>query len=124
MALRILFNGGNYLEWVCPWHLLEPILKGYSDRDKKQNWGHFYEDVATLESRHAFADNNIDIAKALLGIYFPSQQHILGEEYRWNGETTGILGEKKDYLDGEKINKALNNWVINLAKVGFHLCRN
>jgi CRISPR-associated protein Cmr2 len=124
LALRILFNGGNYLEWVCPWHVLEPILKGYSDRDKKQNWGHFYEDVATLESRHAFADNNIDIAKALLGIYFPSQQHILEEEYRWNGETTGILGEKKDYLDGEKINKALNNWVINLAKVGFHLCHN
>jgi CRISPR-associated protein Cmr2 len=138
LALRILFNGGNYLEWVCPWHLLEPLLTGYQDRDKKQNWTHIYRDVATLEARHAFSKSHTDIAKALLKIYFPNQEGILKTDQwntkdstQWNTEnSTGILGEEKDYLDTqkeskqEKINRTLNEWVINLAKVGFHLCSN
>ena len=45
---------------------------------------------------------------------------------------TGLLGDRNHYtedqtpnapLDLEKVHKAINNWVINLAKVGFHLCQ-
>jgi CRISPR-associated protein Cmr2 len=86
IAFRILFNSGNYLEWVCPWWLLDdsdrqelakkdmPILpepsqnliESYQDRDKGKNWTHFYQDVAILESRHAFRDKSIDIALGLI----------------------------------------------------------
>ncbi|MGH8001365.1 MAG: Cas10/Cmr2 second palm domain-containing protein, partial [Brasilonema sp.] len=48
IAFRVLFNNGNYLEWVCPWWLLEAgLLSSYRDRDQndskpKQNWTHIY----------------------------------------------------------------------------------
>ncbi|WP_293078486.1 type III-B CRISPR-associated protein Cas10/Cmr2 [Okeania sp. SIO3B5] len=80
IAFRILFNSGNYLEWVCPWwvldmedlgkvshnfpHIKVPIeqkkevannlIESYQDRENGNNWTHFYRDVALLESRHAF----------------------------------------------------------------------
>jgi hypothetical protein len=63
LALRILFNSGNHLEWVCPWNLLQPILEGYRDRE-------------ALEARHR-----------------------------------------------EAIERAISDWIINLAQVGFHLCK-
>lgn len=84
MAIRILFNGGTHIEWVCPWWCL-PVLQHYQDRDgntlkplsspvprkkTKPNWTHIYNDVATLESRHAF-HGNTQIAEELFAIYFP-----------------------------------------------------
>ncbi|MCX7597007.1 MAG: hypothetical protein N2235_25325, partial [Fischerella sp.] len=43
IAFRVLFNNGNYLEWVCPWWLLEQdLLSSYRDREGKQNWTHIY----------------------------------------------------------------------------------
>jgi CRISPR-associated protein Cmr2 len=66
IAFRILFNSGNYLEWVCPWWLLDKrelttlfpslpkyviencqdrlpknLIESYHDRDKGKNWTHF-----------------------------------------------------------------------------------
>ncbi|MDJ0732555.1 MAG: hypothetical protein QNJ47_00475 [Nostocaceae cyanobacterium] len=42
----------------------------------------------------------------------------------------GILGDRKTYyqddaeeIDENKVNQALTKWIINLAKVGFHLCQ-
>ncbi|MBO3458997.1 hypothetical protein G7B40_010215 [Aetokthonos hydrillicola Thurmond2011] len=142
LAIRILFNSGNHLDWVCPWWCLQEVLEGYCDRSwrildghreagrqngdrnqqtaKKANWGHIYADVAVLESRHAFK-NQIDIAKALFGIYFPEQKYIL-EQHLWDSQgKTGILGNQEG--DSKYTIEALNNWVINLAKIGFHLCQ-
>ncbi|MBO3460360.1 CRISPR-associated protein [Aetokthonos hydrillicola Thurmond2011] len=142
IALRILFNNGNHLEWVCPWWLLEAgLLSNYWDRDKneskpQQNWTHIYNDVAVLESRHAFDDDGVDIALSLLKIYFPKhvnvvKNNLLHSEYADLTKTkAGILGEDTIYqkensqqIDQTKVNKALTNWIINLAKVGFHLCQ-
>lgn len=147
IAFRILFNNGNHLEWVCPWWLLEAgLLSSYRDRDKnenkpKQNWTHIYNDVAVLESRHAFDDDGLDVALGLLKIYFPKyveyvdavkNKHKLLHESDADLTKTnsGILGDRKMYykensekIDETKVNKALTNWIINLAKVGFHLCQ-
>ena len=43
--------------------------------------------------------------------------------------STGILGDRSLFirdkdLELEKVYQAVNNWIINLAKVGFHLCSN
>ncbi|MDF5710459.1 MAG: type III-B CRISPR-associated protein Cas10/Cmr2 [Nostoc sp. S4] len=124
LAIRILFNGGNYLDWVCPWWCLQDVLQGYCDRHKqtgeKANWGHIHADVSLLESRHAFK-NQTEIAKALFGIYFPNQQHIL-EQNLWDSKgKTGILGNQES--DCKDVTKSLNNWIINLAKIGFQLCQ-
>lgn len=148
LALRVLFSGGNTLEWVCPWWLLESVLEGYRDRNGDQNsahqpkWTHLYNDVAMLEARHAFAGNQTDVALALFEVYFgEANRKILGnqthQENWWNYDDangkrlfTGILGDREHYTkngqrDGalalERVNDAFNDWVLNLAKVGFHL---
>ncbi len=144
IAFRILFNNGNYLEWVCPWWLLEHgLLSGYRDREhneEKPNWTHIYNDVAVLESRHAFDNDALDVALGLLEIYFPNHVNLIKDkdENKWlhkndaNLITTdaGILGQEGSYyqenseiVDKTKVKKALTNWIINLAKVGFHLCQ-
>lgn len=139
IAFRVLFNNGNHLEWVCPWWLLEAgLLSSYGDREGKQNWTHIYNDVAVLESRHALNKESTKIALGLLEIYFPTQMSIIQQQdNRWNIYDadkklikTGILGDRQNYytddtteIDITKVNKALNDWIINLAKVGFHLCQ-
>jgi CRISPR-associated protein Cmr2 len=124
LALRVLFNSGNYLEWVCPWWLLAAgLLEEYCDRTGGQNWTHFYNDVAVLESRHAFKGEQIDVAIALFEVYFGQANRATLEQYCWDtGDRTGILGNRKE--DCQNIPQALNHWIINLAKVGFHLCSN
>lgn len=124
LAIRILFNGGNRFDWVCPWWCLQELLQGYRDRNQETgenaNWGHIYADISTLESRHAFT-NQTEIALALFEIYFPNQKYLL-EKHLWDSEgKTGIIGNQK--ADCKNITKALNNWIINLAKIGFHLCQ-
>jgi CRISPR-associated protein Cmr2 len=164
IAFRILFNSGNYLEWVCPWWVLDnadrqafaqknmPILpetsqnliESYHDRDGGNNWTHFYQDVAILKSRHAFSEQSIDIALGLIEIYFDSAwKRIIANSDNWwnrydNDERqifTGILGDPKPFNseyqetpklrnelnNNPKVKEAFNNWVINLAKVGFYL---
>ncbi|MHC5937944.1 type III-B CRISPR-associated protein Cas10/Cmr2 [Nostoc sp.] len=156
IAFRVLFNNGNHLEWVCPWWLLESgLLSGYCDRlwrcaprnreknesKPKQNWTHIYNDVAVLESRHAFDDEGLDIALGLLEIYFPIHVDVIRgtqDQNNWLHEhdadltatKAGILGVKQSYYkenteqtDEVKVKKALTDWIINLAKVGFHLCQ-
>lgn len=124
LAIRILFNGGNRLDWVCPWWCLQEVLQGYCDRNQQTgenaNWGHIYADVGILESRHAFK-NQTEVALALFEIYFPNQKNLL-KQHLWNLEgKTGIIGNEE--ADCEDVMKSLNNWIINLAKIGFHLCQ-
>jgi CRISPR-associated protein Cmr2 len=82
-------------------------------------------------------DTGIEVALSLFEIYFPTQIDKLQQNNLWNQydenkrlTKTGILGEQKRYykkcieeIDQVKVNKALTNWIINLAKVGFHLCQ-
>ncbi|MCS7293700.1 MAG: type III-B CRISPR-associated protein Cas10/Cmr2 [Gloeomargarita sp. SKYBB_i_bin120] len=42
LALRVLFNSGNCIEWVCPWEFLQPLFRSYRDREGGQNWTHIY----------------------------------------------------------------------------------
>ncbi|MFE4108648.1 Cas10/Cmr2 second palm domain-containing protein [Almyronema epifaneia] len=168
IAFRILFNGGNLLEWVCPWWLLAGdfsnvpvaplampstgLLSAYCDRNNspdKPNWTHLYNDVAALESRHAFQGCQIAVALGLIEVYFGEPYRKLLEQPStwWNQVSlepqrrsfSGILGSAQryhpDYSDESLVKPELlkgnsyvirdfNHWVINLAKVGFHLHRN
>ena len=140
LAIRILFNSGNHLEWVCPWWCLQQFLEGYQDREgdtlaslkekskgnkTTPNWTHFYNDVATLESHHAF-EGQTQIALGLFEIYFGKENRQCLATHLWdtsdtnNKTKTGILGNQRHAQEKQNI-KALNNWVINLAKVGFQL---
>lgn len=190
IAFRILFNSGNYLEWVCPWWLLDTgewaynnpnylfpeglkeylqqlksadlnLIESYFDRAKKLlkdggNWTHFYQDIATLESRHAFdkrrfseeelQQGNVqvsnNIALSLIEIYFGEKWHkIISNPAHWfnrydeNDLLTfaGILGDPTQFLSDYQpqnyprlinhpyVKQALDNWIINLAKIGFYL---
>ncbi|BAU12540.1 hypothetical protein LEP3755_30700 [Leptolyngbya sp. NIES-3755] len=128
---RILFNSGTYLEWACPWWVLERgLFEQYCDRSNTQKWVHFYNDVAVLESRHAFGTGtaiNLEVTHALFKAYFGEKNDLLDEQYWWNQYDehnhqtfAGILGNKESCPPNE-INFALKDWMINLAKVGFHL---
>jgi CRISPR-associated protein Cmr2 len=130
---RILFNSGTYLEWACPWWVLEEgLFAKYRDREDEQKWVHIYNDVAALESRHAFGPKNDDlkVATGLFQAYFGIDNPLLDKANWWNDPPSeshprgraGILGEK-DKLTEEEANRAITEWVINLAKVGFHLHR-
>lgn len=128
IAIRILFNGGNILEWTCPWWYLN-VLKDYHDRNKKTgkdaNWNHIFQDIATLEARHAF-EGNIEVAIAFFELYFgtPNRLILEDESRRWNGsKESGILGDSMRFPSDKSKQNALNNWVISLAKIGFHLHR-
>ena len=125
IACRILFNGGNSLEWVCPWWFLETVLTSYRDRNgeaasQASKWTHLYNDVAALEARHAFQEHQTDVAIALFDVYFGSECRTLLEQHLWDGNgKTGILGNRSE--DCPNPATALNQWVISLAKVGFHV---
>ncbi|PZO53455.1 MAG: CRISPR-associated protein [Phormidesmis priestleyi] len=166
IALRILFSGGNYLEWHCPWRflrLLEDYERGGGRSGEAPNWTHIYRDVAALEARHAFRGQQSEIAWALLKVYFQGEaveksekdedmqalhnflkadsididsavlwnQYEGDSPYDFQGKhlSTGILGERSAFtkageLDPDRVHAAFTAWVIDLAKVGFHLCSN
>lgn len=77
-ALRLLFSGGQAIEWVCPWSELPRVLAGYRDREElvgdEAHWGHLSADVATLKARRALGGDGPAakaVAEALWQIYFP-----------------------------------------------------
>ncbi|MCM1983651.1 Cas10/Cmr2 second palm domain-containing protein [Lyngbya confervoides] len=137
VALRILFNGGNHLQWSCPWHLLKPILTAYRDReghlhDQSPNWTHLNEDVQALRSRHAFTPTSSLIALELFKIYFPhcSHQAFILDPNRWYNPDpgnpfqldppyhSGILGQK---TAASAPQAEFNQWLIDLAQISLHL---
>jgi CRISPR-associated protein Cmr2 len=118
IAIRIVFNSGNYLQWICPWWFLKEVLEAYRDRNGGDNWNQLYEDVATLEARHAF-EAQTEVALGLFEIYFKEKRSMLEQHFWDTPEKTGILGNQP--ITEEENLKALNQWIINLAKVGFHL---
>ena len=123
------------------------LIESYQDKENGKNWTHFYQDVATLKARHAFNSRHTDIALALIDLYFGSDwKSAIADPKNWwnqydnkNLQTfTGILGDPKQFdpdfnptaenlekLNHDpKVKTALNNWVINLAYIGFHLTDN
>ena len=129
LAIRVLFNSGQYVQWVCPWKHLD-ILEHYQDRDQKKNWGHAYSDLAQLKARRAIdltardreRDENyeiqdqIKIASRLLHIYF-----------NWSPEECDRFIEdekefRKDLTGRESLIGAVQ-WIDNLISIGWHLLR-
>jgi CRISPR-associated protein Cmr2 len=147
IAIRILFNSSNHLDWNCPWEYLQKLLESYCDRNGGKNWTHIYNDIAILEARHAFNDDSDrSIAEGIFKIYFPEFE--LNDERLWTPETSkdqyeclksGLLGSRPNLSSKssdketpppspEQVekqrkaeNKRFNHWVIDLAKIGFHL---
>ena len=130
LCIRILFNGGNYLQWICPWWFLDVLGEGcdrhtYRDRQGRQgvlaNWNHIFADIATLEARHGFRHNR-ETALAIFEVYFGPERRTLLENHLWTSDNRpGILGNQE--ISPQNTTQCLNQWVINLAKVGFHLHR-
>ena len=134
IAQRILFNGGNHLEWICPWWFLQSVLEGYRvgkaspsgnrngkpGSDAPASWTHLYKDMATLKARHAFRGNQTEVALALFEVYFGRENRATLINHLWDTDNrTGILGNEAERCPNP--NRALNNWIISLASVGFHL---
>lgn len=99
-ALRLLFSGGQAIEWVSPWGELPRLLAGYRDREQhseeQAHWGHLASDVATLRGRRALGGNGREaraVAESLWEIYFPG------------------LESPKD------IDQPLGDWISDLAQV-------
>jgi CRISPR-associated protein Cmr2 len=123
LAIRILFNNGNHLEWCCPWWCLEIILTAC------KNWNGFYQDVATLTSRHSMSGSSSDIAIAIFKLHFGDAVWDQLTSSLWNNldnspPSTGILGQKPEPSDPQVEIDRINDWVISLSKVGFHIFAN
>jgi CRISPR-associated protein Cmr2 len=137
LAIRILFNNGNHLEWCCPWWCLEKILNSYRDRDGGNKWTHFHDDMTKLDSRHSINSSDRKLAIAMFEIYFGANTWNEIKAHLWSGESedegteyfnldrtpAAILGKKpKNNLIAE--NARLNDWIVALSKVGFHIFAN
>lgn len=151
LALRVLFNSGQHLQWVCPWDWLAVILGGYCDRNDKTgkdgDWKQFHSDYNHLYSRHAISLSPIDanpdlspddltqVSQALLKFYFPKLVLDFSDNSRFlfnlNPEEaqklgpaelrSGILGPRDAYPDQAAIAYAFNRWVHNLAQIAPYL---
>lgn len=125
IVIRILFNNDNHLEWSSPWWFLE-----YLGRYQGSSWEQILMDIAHLEAQHGLNPSNTEVGRGILRVYF-GEEILSTFDYLWNDDTkAGILGDRQNYLDPStqelkqnKVNKALNNWIVNLAKVGYYLFR-
>lgn len=70
-ALRLLFSGGQHLQWICPWELLGPVLSAYRDREQRGGsqalWRHLSDDLEWLAARGGLTHR---VAENLWQVYF------------------------------------------------------
>lgn len=153
VALRILFNSGTHLEWACPWALLEPILTAdcnwthfYRDVNTL-----LARHALMVPPTIAAADiqRHTQVAKVMLchHLKLPQKPDTLraGDRRLWESvmnrdrwctqpkakadEDFGILPPEAEFLGRDRVTihsqiaQAFNDWVVNLASVGFHLLR-
>ncbi len=131
VTIRVLFNNGQYVQWICPWDYLD-ILTKYRDRNgintreeidkgsqKRANWNHLYSDWATLKARHAIRlqtmegiEVNKQIALSIFDLYFDDAAKTFEAERLWNK------------LAGDNAASTIVNWIDDLIQVGWQLCRN
>jgi CRISPR-associated protein Cmr2 len=130
VALRVLFNNGQHVQWITPWDWL-PVLTQYRDRSGGNNWAHIYGDWADLKARHAVEPYSTN----------PNRRDILEREialalferyFNRSGQTPALLcdadtvwGKKRQHLlpEADKPNGAIVDWINDLIEVGWHLCR-
>ena len=123
VTIRVLFNSGQYIQWTCPWDNLQ-ILTTYKDRDGKSNWSHIYQDLAQLQSRHAFKidPQSFDYSFAIkfLKFYFP-KEYI--DKLSHPKSAKHLVGFSDD-ADGYECATAIIAWINDMINVGWHLCSN
>jgi CRISPR-associated protein Cmr2 len=129
-ALRLVYAGGNHLQWTCPWDWLQPILSHYRDREgrgaasspassaangakaKPPSWRHLAEDLIWLQERHAIGD----------AIHLGASDPATRQERNAKAETVA-RGLLQAYFPGwnppDKPEKGrrLDQWLIDLALV-------
>lgn len=121
VTIRVVFNGGQSVQWTCPWDYLH-ILKKYKDRDGKSwgqnpNWTHIYNDWAQLKARHAIelkdttTTVNEDIALAIFKLYFDDLSAFENQRLKIFKNNTDTPQEIAQWIDG-------------LVNVGWQLCSN
>jgi CRISPR-associated protein Cmr2 len=128
VAIRVLFNSGQYVQWTCPWDYLY-VLKKYRDRDGKTyaewesngrdskfepNWDHVYNDLMQLRFRNAInlskqSSSGLIMALALFDIYFNTKRDLVNNVKAITGKTNA---------------DAMTSWIIDLINVGWQLCTN
>jgi len=57
-ALRVLFNSGRHLEWICPWALLPRLLAALppAKPGHRSFWRRLNDDLEQLQSRHGLTE--------------------------------------------------------------------
>jgi CRISPR-associated protein Cmr2 len=68
-ALRVLFNSGRHIEWICPWRLLPRLLAAIPDArpGARSFWRRLNDDLEQLQSRRGLSDST---AEALWTAHF------------------------------------------------------
>lgn len=137
VALRVVFNNGQHVQWIAPWDWL-PLLGQYRDRDGGDNWVHVYNDWAQLKARHAVEPRQLRldkrptvskgeqrIATAILERYFDRPEHPdalpCNHDTLWS--IKGRTIRAKLFGDDREQTTAFVDWVNDLIEVGWHLCR-
>lgn len=124
VAIRVVFNSGQYVQWTCPWAHLK-ILDRYQDRVGGKNWTHLYNDWAHLKSRHAIQLREVDkknnpidrdLALAMLDLYFDDLGQEIQQAKEKENQWKAIVGDNSDL--------AIVQWVNDLVQVGWQLCSN
>lgn len=130
VALRVLFNNGQHVQWITPWDWL-PVLMQYRDRQGGNNWAHIYGDWADLKARHAVEPYSTnpnrrdiperEIALALFERYF--NRSCQAPALPCDADT--VWRKKRQHLlpEANQPNGAIVDWINDLIEVGWHLCR-
>jgi CRISPR-associated protein Cmr2 len=68
-ALRVLFNSGRHLEWICPWRFLPRLLEAIPESrpGARSFWRRLNDDLEQLQARRGLTDST---AKALWIAHF------------------------------------------------------
>ena len=135
VAIRVVFNNGQWLQWACPWRFLG-VLMQYSDRegkswDSEPNWTHLYQDWTDLKARHAIQvqvpkarRKAVDetLALALFELYFgalPSTAPEWVEPVTLEHLQPGSAAVKQ--LTGRDDAAGIVDWLDGLVNVGWQL---
>lgn len=141
VAIRVVFNNGQWLQWICPWRFLGVFMQ-YRDLDGKgwgeqPNWVHLYQDWADLKARHALRPKlpktdphgrsvDLTLALALFDLYFEA---TLPPDAPSNlvPVTLQTLEPSSDGVmnsEAEPQSADILDWLDDLINVGWQLCSN
>jgi CRISPR-associated protein Cmr2 len=138
VTIRVVFNSGQYVEWITPWEYLN-FLDDYTDLDGKTkeeaNWSHVYGDLMHLSSRYAlglgnsstsqrknFVGNPNETMKTFFDfvqIYFP---HWLKKNFLDQSQKTELLKLQKLLPNSSSGELYLDvvDWLKNAITIGWY----